>query len=109
MPQTAVPSSTNEETQKTVKQPFVYIRDLSLAIDLNKTEKKFKNVALHIPHRRELVELNIDYEDEMIVDNTSPSKAIGSVTERLWRETTLDIKKLPQYYLKLSKARLTGL
>lgn len=100
-------ASISEQIFKSDKKPFVYIRDLSLTLDLEKADQKNKQVTLHIPHRKQLYEISFDYE-EMIVDNTSPSKAIGSVTERLWKEVTLDYQKLPQYYLKLSKARLTG-
>lgn len=96
-----------EQVLKNLKQPFVFIRDLSLAVDLKEADKERKNVALRIPNSEQLVEITFDFEDGTL-DNTSPSKAIGSVTERLWKEAALDYKKLPQYYLMLSKARLTG-
>jgi len=85
----------------------MFIRDLSLAVDLKDTDEKSKNVSVQIPNQERLVEISFDYQ-EGVLDNYSPSKAIGSVTERLWKEAALDYKKLPSYYMKLSKARLTG-
>lgn len=107
VPQSSQKLSEREQLLKNLSQPFVFIRDLSLAVDLKESDKERKNVALRIPNSKQLVEITFDFEDGTL-DNTSPSKAIGSVTERLWKEVALDYKKLPQYYMKLSKARLTG-
>ncbi|XP_046362920.2 protoheme IX farnesyltransferase, mitochondrial-like [Haliotis rufescens] len=43
------------------------------------------------------------------VDITVPPKITTATDDNLWRECQLDLRKLPQYYLKLSKIRLTGL
>ncbi|KAK7112775.1 hypothetical protein V1264_012169 [Littorina saxatilis] len=42
-------------------------------------------------------------------DQTNPGKRIDSIDEHQWQEQVLAVQKLPQYYMMLSKIRLTGL
>jgi len=41
-------------------------------------------------------------------DQTNPGKRIDSIDEYQWQEMVVDVRKLPNHYLMLSKIRLTG-
>lgn len=66
-----------------------------------------KEVSFHLPDSSSIINVNLD--DTVPVDETNPSQNIESVDDRLWHDVTIDRSKLLQYYLKLSKIRLTGL
>lgn len=42
-------------------------------------------------------------------DQTNPGKRIDSLDEFQWQEVVVDLHKLPNYYLMLSKIRLTSM
>ena len=65
-----------------------------------------KEVSFHLPDSSSIINVNLD--DTVPVDETNPSQNIESVDDRLWHDVTIDRSKLLQYYLKLSKIRLTG-
>lgn len=65
-----------------------------------------KEVSFHIPDASSIINVKLD---DVPVDETNPSQHIESVDDRFWYELKLDRRKLVQYYLMLSKIRLTGL
>ena len=64
-----------------------------------------KEVSFHIPDASSIINVKLD---AVPVDETNPSHNIESVDDRFWYEVKLDKRKLAQYYLMLSKIRLTG-
>ncbi|XP_052262867.1 protoheme IX farnesyltransferase, mitochondrial-like [Dreissena polymorpha] len=94
---------------KLTEEVFLYIRKSSITVDFNKNVKLTKPIHVRSPRGKETLVIDLDYEEEVEVDNTNPGQNIESINEVLWRDTRLDYKKLPQYYMKLSKIRLTGL
>ena len=64
-----------------------------------------KEVSFHIPNTSSIINVKLD---NIPVDETNPSQNIESVDDRFWYVVKLDKRKLLQYYLMLSKIRLTG-
>lgn len=86
----------------------VFLKDSFVTLDINNVKKK-TGFEVNLPDKKEVLVVNLDYNDGLKIDSTSPSQNVESVAEFTWREVKLDYSKLLQYYLKLSKIRLTGL
>ncbi|KAK7490846.1 hypothetical protein BaRGS_00017902 [Batillaria attramentaria] len=83
--------------------------------------KRNEVFSIHIPHTEQVVRTVL--QDGCVTptaalrmtsataepDLTNPGKNIESIDEHQWQEQVLHISKLPNYYLMLSKIRLTGL
>ena len=84
----------------------VDFEDTIKTVNVKKTDKK-KSVVVEFPEKSEVIQINLDPIYKLI-DETSPSKKLESISELAGTEVKLDITKLPEYYMKLSKVRLTG-
>ncbi|WAQ97019.1 COX10-like protein [Mya arenaria] len=102
-----IPNSATDKDSTFDDDLFLYIKKSSVTVDINKSSSK--PIEVNVKDRDETLEINLDYVEELEMDNTNPAQNIESITEVLWRETKLDYNKLPEYYMKLSKIRLTGL
>ena len=86
---------------------------------LNVQNKNLSNFSLFIPREKEVYHITADDDakpSENITDSRqtlgeepAPNSSIESIEEHLWKECRLDLRRLPQLYLQLSKIRLTGL
>jgi len=88
---------------------FLYIRKGSYTVDIDKTLLSRTPVEVKLKERNETLVINLDYVEELELDKTNPAQNVESITEFVWLDTKLDYKKLPEYYMKLSKIRLTGM
>lgn len=76
---------------------------IKLKQDENLVNSNITSKASKIEDNRPLVDLTSTNQD---VDDNEDRKQ--SVMDHSWYEVKLDLKKLPQYYLKLSKQNLTS-
>ncbi|KAL4241115.1 Protoheme IX farnesyltransferase [Mactra antiquata] len=88
----------------------VYLKQSSITLNINKkVDKKEKEYEVPIPNQDKIVKLSFDHDSGIKIDSTNPAANVETVSELTWREVKLDVSKLPQYYMNLSKIRLTGL
>ncbi|KAK3600891.1 hypothetical protein CHS0354_019244 [Potamilus streckersoni] len=116
--QVIVPSQENRK-QLSSKNFTVFVKDSNLALDVTVTDQK-QEFSIHLPFLKNLVNVNVD-KNEAIRKNgksgetksndkqVNPPKYISSGTVYGCREQKLELDKLPHYYMRLSKIRLTGL
>lgn len=86
----------------------LFIKNSRVQLNVNNA-RQMKEVEVKLPEQNKSLQINFDYDDGMKIDDTNPSQKIESMTEYTWKEVKLDYSKLPEYYMKLSKIRLTGL
>lgn len=86
----------------------IFFKNSGVKVNVQNATKP-KEVEVKLSDQKKLLQLNFDYNDGLKIDSTSPSEHVESLSEYTWREVKLDYSKLPEYYLKLSKIRLTGL
>ena len=70
-----------------------------------------KHILLFVPTTKEVVRLELPPLTEIVPNHSEgkvPNKEIESIRDHMWREQKTNVKKLPAYYLQLSKSRLTG-
>lgn len=69
-----------------------------------------KHILLFVPTTREVVRLELPplIEKTDPTEEKIPTKEIESIHDHVWREQKTNVNKLPNYYLQLSKSRLTG-
>lgn len=104
-----IDEATKEAKPETDTHNFtVFLKDSFVTLDINNASKNTE-FQVELPDDKKVLVVNLDYNDGLKIDSTSPSHNVESVAEFTWREVKLDYSKLPQYYLKLSKIRLTGL
>lgn len=87
----------------------VFLKESSVTLNVNNGVNKKKELEVSIPNQDKVVKLTFDYGDALKIDKTNPAVNIESVSELTWREMKMDYAKLPQYYMNLSKIRLTGI
>ncbi|KAL3877280.1 hypothetical protein ACJMK2_035012, partial [Sinanodonta woodiana] len=116
--QVIVPSQENGE-QSNPKNFTMFVKDSNLALHVNVTDSK-QGFSIHLPFIKNLVTVDVDTniaikkngkseETKNNDEQIKPPKYISSGTVYGWREQKLELDKLPHYYMKLSKIRLTGL
>ncbi|XP_045213349.2 protoheme IX farnesyltransferase, mitochondrial-like [Mercenaria mercenaria] len=98
----------NIPTESDTQDFTIFLKHCGVKLDVD-NGRQTKEVEVKLPDEKKLLQLYFDYDDGLKIDSTSPSKHVESVSEYTWREVKLDYSKLPQYYMKLSKIRLTGL
>ncbi|XP_076442170.1 protoheme IX farnesyltransferase, mitochondrial-like [Babylonia areolata] len=103
-------------------QQIVSVKAGHIAHDLTLfMPKKNEVFSIHIPHSEQVMHTVLNNSallpttairvtsDSGEPDKTNPGKKIDSIDEHQWQQQMLDLHKLPQYYLMLSKIRLTCL
>ncbi|KAL8576621.1 Protoheme IX farnesyltransferase, mitochondrial [Nucella lapillus] len=103
-------------------QQIVSVKAGHIAHDLTLfMPKKNEVFSIHIPHSEQVMRTVLNNSSLLPTtamrvtsasgepDKTNPGKRIDSIDEHQWQEQVLDLRKLPQYYLMLSKMRLTCL
>lgn len=91
----------------TEKEFTLFLKNSRVQVDINNAGKS-KEMEVELPEQNRLLQIYFDNDDGLKIDNTNPSQKVESFTDYSWKEIKLDHSKLPQYYMKLSKIRLTG-
>ncbi|XP_046569642.1 LOW QUALITY PROTEIN: protoheme IX farnesyltransferase, mitochondrial-like [Haliotis rubra] len=86
---------------KNVGRNLSVILPLGQGIPFSSSKSKVKTLFVSAPP--------VEIVSDVHKDVTVPPKTTTATDDNLWRECKLDLRQLPQYYLKLSKIRLTGL
>ena len=81
------------------------------AIDVKGSHGPGQDVTLHFQGSNKTI--NFAFKDSKVLSNedekADEKPSMESIDEHKWKPVQLDYKKLPDYYLKLAKVRLTGL
>lgn len=101
------PETTTITPEDNIQDFTIFVKDCGVKLDV-KNAAKAQDVQVKLADQKKLLHLNFDYDNGLKIDSTSPSEHVESLSEYTWREIKLDSSKLPEYYLKLSKIRLTG-
>ncbi|KAL5018536.1 hypothetical protein ScPMuIL_004258 [Solemya velum] len=102
-----------ETSSKPDTAATIFLKNSQTTINVNPTSSN-EDASIFIAKTGDVVHFHLDAqrrEDDTKIklDDSSPSKNIQSIEDRMWRKQTLDLQKLPSYYLLLSKSRLTAL
>ncbi|XP_064605220.1 protoheme IX farnesyltransferase, mitochondrial-like isoform X2 [Liolophura sinensis] len=90
-----------------IDKATLFIRKTGSLIDF-RVDEKAEPLSVYLPYSNQLISL-----EKPSKTNTSsgeePKTELESIEELMWKSQQIDVKKLPKYYMKLSKIRLTGL
>ena len=83
---------------------------------MKSSDEDVSEISVFFPQTSEMIHINARTRDYKLLKQTleeerrecNPAYQVESLTDTLWKEITLDVFKLPDYYRRLSKARLTG-
>lgn len=111
--------SLKSQPRKTDQIVTVFHKPTKHFFDIN-IDTPEQGVSIVIKHSNQILNLNVDdafwtevnrvkvslEEEQKHVRDDDPN--VRSIDELMWKPTKLDYRKLPNYYMNLSKIRLTG-
>lgn len=90
-----------------IDKATLFIRKTGSLIDF-RVDEKAEPLSVYLPHSNQLISLEMPSKTNTSSTGEDPKTEMESIEELMWKSQEIDVKKLPKYYMKLSKIRLTG-